>query len=236
MWLVFKEECWGHFLQTACGKCLPQGPPNRFNLPWSIQTHILSMIQSCIESQTVCLFLLLQSGFLQIALHSTMIITVSINIFCSERERDGRAGATKRETFYVLRSGWVAVEAGNKCCRFGFKSMSIFSFQLKCWEGTDAAASQDGLCKLIHTNSPVAEVQEQQPEKSHLNVIVSVGLWVYMHEDYDLHSLKWIICVVHPVCFFWSHFLLALNFKRVLSRGGFGIFRKSKLCSSFDLF
>lgn len=72
------------------------------------------MIQTCIESQTSpsVYFCFLQAIFLQIALHSTMTITVSINISCFQRERDGRAGATKRETFYVLRSGWVVAEAG----------------------------------------------------------------------------------------------------------------------------
>lgn len=54
---------------------------------------------------------------------------------------------------------------GSWNCRFSFKSLSISSFQLKCWEGTDTAPSQDVLCKPIHANSPVAEAQERQSDK-----------------------------------------------------------------------
>lgn len=45
-----------------------------------------------------------------------MVITVSINAFfcaCLQRERDGRAGATKRKTFYVWRS---KAGEGAGCC------------------------------------------------------------------------------------------------------------------------
>lgn len=100
-----------------------------------------SMIPTRIERQTVAGFISAFSGpgSLQIALHSTMIITVSINVFFFfffffrlQRERDGGAGATKRETFYVLRSGMerererkregMLWRMEDKCCRFTFKN------------------------------------------------------------------------------------------------------------------
>lgn len=78
------------------------------------------MIRTRIERQTAAGFISAFSGLasLQIALHSTMIITVSINAFffffaCLLRERDGRAGATKRKTFYV----WRSRKAGGMLCR-----------------------------------------------------------------------------------------------------------------------
>lgn len=128
----------------------------------------------------------------------------------------------KREAFYVLKS--------------------ISSLQQKCWTWTDTASSHDRLCKPIPSNSPVAEAQRAPVFGKSLKCHCKC-LTLCMHELHDLHSPKWIICVVRPV---WGLlFLISLSpcswlQASHIQRRNWN-FAKSKLCSfpaltSFDLF
>ena len=67
-------------------------------------------------------------------------------------------------------------------------------------------------------------------------------VWAVWSTFATVESAHWLTCILSvvrvqsEVCFLWCQFLLVLDFKQALSHGELGIFHKSKLCRSFDLF
>lgn len=123
------------------------------------------------------------------------------------------------------------MEAGNKCCRFNSKSLSISSFQLKCWKGRDTAPSQDVLCKPIHTNSPVAEAQEHQSEKK----VTFTSLYICMSSMIFICqrglSVSWVQSAFCDISFF-----LLLTSSEPCPMENSEFFTSLNFCRSFDLF